>query len=214
MKQQTVLIGAVIAIAISGGVLYKFFAKPRSVDAATQSLFDAYTQVAAQEVSRLLGGRGGVVVLMWGPPADDARDPNGPPVVQAFCRALPRFGLRLLAKEQVAPVPEGYDIVWTAENYRSALERYPQAAALVSFVGDPQLSAENIHELPAHRPRLIVVRGGKVEAARKLFELGILDGAVLPCMEAPANDRPPKSAREWFDRFYLFVTPQSAAELH
>ncbi|HUK82840.1 MAG TPA: hypothetical protein VLZ12_09455 [Verrucomicrobiae bacterium] len=214
MSQRAVLIGAVVAIIGSGAVLYKYFAQPKTTDAASKNLFEAYTQVAAQEISHLLGGRGDVVVLMWGPPADDAKDPAGPPVVQAFCRALPRVGLRVLAKESVPPVPAGYDIVWTADNYRQILERYPQAAALVSFVGDPQVRAENVHELPARRPKLVVVRGGKAENARELFELGVLDGAVLPCVEPPSSDRAPKSAREWFDRYYLFITPQTASELH
>jgi hypothetical protein len=206
VSQRAKLIVALLAIVGSGAMLYKFFAKPKLMDDNSRNLFDAYTQVTAQEISHLLGGRGDVVVLMWGPPADDAKDPAGPPDVQAICRALQQAGLRVLAKERVPPVHAGYDVVWTAENYHQVLELYPQAGALVSFVGAPQLSAENIRALPASRPKLIVARGANAEIAQNLLDQGVLDGAVLPPTERSSSDHPPKTTREWFDKYYSFGT--------
>lgn len=213
MSQRAILIGAVLAMIVSGVMLYKFYTKPNSVDGATQNLFQAYTQVTAQEISHLLGGRGNVIVLIWGPPSDDASNPEGLPDVRAICAALQKAGLRVLAKESVPPVKSGHDLVWTAENYRSVQEHYPQAAALVSFVGSPQLSAENIRALPSPRPKLIVVRLAKVETAQPLLQQGVLDGAILPQTGARSSNHEPKTAREWFDKFYQFATPATAAQL-
>lgn len=206
MSQRTLLLVSFLGIIGSGVILYEFFAKPKSLDANSKSLFDAYTQVTAQEISHLLGGRGDVVVLMWGPPSDDAKDPAGPPDVQAVCLALQQAGLRVLAKEKIPPVQAGFDIVWTAENYHQVLETYPQAAALVSFVGVPQLSAENIRALPSSRPKLIVARGANAEIAQSLLDQGVVDGAVLPPVERAPSDHPPKTTREWFDKYYSFGT--------
>jgi len=213
MSQRARLIAAVLGSAVSGVVLYRFFAKPALMDDSSKNLFDACVQVTAQDVSRLLGVRGDVVVLMWGPPADDAKDPAGPPDVQAFCKALPRGGLHLLAKEKVPPVPAGYDIVWTEESYHLMLERYSQAGALVSFVGAPPLSPEGIGTLPSMRPKLVVARGAKTETVRELLQQGVVDGAVLPSGGPPASSRPPKTTREWSDKYYLFVTPATVSEL-
>jgi len=213
MSQRTVLIGAVLAMIVSGVMLYKFYTKPNSADGAAQSLFQAYSQVTAQEISRLLGGRGDVVVLIWGPPSDDASNPEGLPDVRAISAALQKDGLHVLAKESVPPVRSGHGLVWTAENYRSVQEHYPQAAALVSFVGSPQLSAEDIRALPSPRPKLVVVRLAEVETAKPLLQQGVLDGAVLPQTGAPPSNHQPKTAREWFDKYYLFATPANVGQL-
>ncbi|HUK81709.1 MAG TPA: hypothetical protein VLZ12_03665 [Verrucomicrobiae bacterium] len=213
MSQRSLMYGVLLAIAASGAILYKFYTKPSDSDLSTKSLFQAYTQVTAQEISRLLGGRGDVVVLMWGPPSDDASHPGGPPDVQAVCQALQRAGLKVVAKHPVPPVKTGYDIVWTAEDYRAVLEQYTRVAALVSFVGTPRLSDSDIQGLPSARPKLIVVRLAKPETTRPLLEQGVVDAAILPQVEPPFADRPPKTTREWFDKYYLFVTPATVAKL-
>jgi hypothetical protein len=205
MNQRTIMIGAVLALIFSGVMLFKFFRAPSLPDSATQNLFEAYTQVTAQEISHMVGGHGDVVVLVWGAPSDDASTPGGSPDVRAICAALQKDGLHVLAKESVPPVRTEHGIAWTAENYRSVLDQYPQAAALISFVGSPQLSAENIRALPATRPKLFVVRLAEPETAQPLLEQGVLDGAVLPQDQPPAGG-PPKTVRETFDKFYLFST--------
>ncbi|HUJ08614.1 MAG TPA: hypothetical protein VL171_01180 [Verrucomicrobiae bacterium] len=212
MSPRVTLIGAVAAMIVSGVVLYRTFSKSNPVDGATENLFQAYTQVTADEISRLLGGHGDVVVLMWGAPSDDATFPDGPPAVQALCQALQGHGLHV-TKDRVTPVREGREVAWTAENYRSVLESHSQATALISFVGSPQLTDDNIRALPSPRPKLIVVRLAKLETARPLLQQGVVDAAVLPQTDAPSIGHPPKTAREWFDKYYIFATPTTVAQL-
>jgi hypothetical protein len=213
MNQRGLVIGALLAMTLSGVMLYKFFTAPKFVDSATQNLFQAYTQITAQDISHLLGGRGDVVVLMWGPPSDDAVHPGGPPDVRAVCEALQKAGLHVVEKSSVPPARVGGRIVWTAESYRSVLEHYPQATALVSFIGTPKLSADNIRELPSPRPKLVVVRFADVETAQPLLEQGVLDGVILPSVGSPSSNHPPKTTQEWFDKYYLFITPATVSEL-
>jgi hypothetical protein len=61
MNQRTLVIGAVLAMALSGLLLYKFFTGSRSVDGATQNLSQAFTQVTAEKISKLLGGGRGTL---------------------------------------------------------------------------------------------------------------------------------------------------------
>jgi hypothetical protein len=129
-------------MALSGLMLYKFFTGSRSVDGATQNLSQAFTQVTAEKISKLLGGHGDVIVLMWGPPSDDAGHPGGPPDVLAMCQALQKACLYVVDKSSVPPVRVGSGTAWTVDNYRSVLGRYPQVAALVSFIGAPVERAE------------------------------------------------------------------------
>jgi hypothetical protein len=213
MSKRSTLIIAALAVLASGVMLFRFFTKPTN-DRSTQNLVEAYSQVTAKETSRLLGGHGDVVVLTWGPPSDDAGRPGGSPDVRAVCQELPRAGLKVVAKHPVPPVKAGYDIVWTAENYRAVLDQYPQVAAIISFVGTPQLTAQNIRALPSPRPKLIVVRSAQPESTRPLLEQGVVDAAVLPQVGAPPSKNPPKTTREWFDRYYLFATPATVAQLN
>ena len=48
-------------MALSGLLLYKFFTGSRSVDGATQNLSQAFTQVTAEKISKLLGGGRGTL---------------------------------------------------------------------------------------------------------------------------------------------------------
>ena len=206
MNQRAIVIGAVLALILSGVMIFKFFKAPSLPDSATQNLFQAYTEVTAQEISHMLGGHGDVVVLIWGSPSDDAGTPGGSPDVRAITAALQKDGLHIVAKSSVPPVRVGHDVAWTADNFRSVLDQYPQVAALISFVGSPQLSAENIRGLPATRPKLFVVRLAEPETAQPLLEQGVLDGAVLPQDQPPTGGGPPKTTRETFDKYYLFST--------
>ena len=81
-------------------------------------------------------------MLMWGPPSDDAGHPGGPPDVLAMCQALQKACLYVVDKSSVPPVRVGSGTAWTVDNYRSVLGRYPQVAALVSFIGAPVERAE------------------------------------------------------------------------
>ena len=206
MNQRAIAIGAVLALILSAVMIFRFFRATPLPDSATQNLFQAYTQVTAQEISRALGGHGDVVILMWGAPSDDAGTSGGSPDVRAISAALQKDGLHIVAKESVPPVRVGHSVMWTADNFRSVLNQYPQVAALVSFVGSPQLSAENIRALPSPRPKLFVVRLAEPETAQPLLDQGVLDGAVLPQDQPPTSGGPPKTAREWFNKYYLFST--------
>jgi hypothetical protein len=207
------MIGVLLAIALSGVMLYKFFTAPKFVDSSVQSLFQAYIQGTAEKVSHQLGGHGNVVVLMWGPPSDDALHIGGPPDVLAMCQAFEKDGLHVVEKNSVPPVRVPGRLIWTAENYRAVLEHYPQVDALISFIGSPRLNADNIRELPKRRPKLIVVRFAEAETAQPLLKEGVLDGAILSPDASASNNRPPKTTQEWFDKYYLFVTPETVSEL-
>ncbi len=149
---------------------------------------------------------------MWGPPSDDANHPGGPPVVLAMCQALQKGGLHVVDKSSVPPVRVRSGTAWTVDNYRSVLGQYPQVAALVSFIGAPQLSAQDARGLPSARPKLFVVRFANAETAQPLLEQGVLDGAVLPSVKPPSSDAP-KTPQEWYDKYYSFITPATASEL-
>jgi hypothetical protein len=68
--------------------------------------------------------------------------------------------------------------------------------------------------LPSSRPKLIVVRLAQPEKTRPLIEQGVVDAAILPQIGSPSSKVPPKTTREWFDKYYLFVTPATVAKLN
>jgi len=210
MKKRLTPLVAIFLIIGSGVMIARYFTKTNTrspIEGAEEELAGC-SEVLAQQTTRLVGNRGDIVVLTWGPPSDTAPD------MRAFCQALQRTGLRLGAKEIVPGVTVQQHLVWPAESYSELLERHAGAAAFVSFIGVPQLSAGDVRALPTRRPKLIVANPcGSEMIMRTLFQQGLVDGVMLPRSSPPASSKPPKTPQEWFDASYQFVTAETAASL-
>jgi hypothetical protein len=210
MKKRLTPLVAIVLIIGSGVMIARYFTKtntPQPIEGVEEELA-GFSEVLAQQTARLLGNRGDIVLLTWGPPSDTA------PSVRAFCQALQRTGLRLGAKEVVPGVRVNEHLVWPAQSYRELLERYADVGAFVSFIGVPQLSAGDVRALPTRRPKLIVANPcDSAMITRALFQQGLVDGVILPRFSPPASSAPPKTPQQWFDASYQFVTAETAASL-
>jgi hypothetical protein len=81
-----------------------------------------------------------------------------------------------------------------------------KADVLVSFIGTPNPSSDEMRELTNKVPRFIASTRD-LAAVKKLLEQHRLRDAIVPRYQfpAPGSDHP-KSSREWFDRYYQIVT--------
>jgi hypothetical protein len=80
--------------------------------------------------------------------------------------------------------------------------------AIVSLVGVPEISDQDLAQAKSV-PR-IVAETHSPEKLVNLLEKKILVSAVVPRFEFPApGPRKPKTGREWFDRYFQIITPDS-----
>ena len=131
-------------------------------------------------------------------------------LLAAFQRALPP-GLVVAARETVVVRPArstgrlAPGATFSMETYLDMLQRHPGLQGVVSFAGEPVVSAGTA--LPGEVPQLPLVcfcfLGDQVPA---LMKKGVVAAAVVP-RNTPTPYR--KVRGDWFDIMYQVVTPKN-----
>ena len=174
----------------------------------------AVGEILAEEIGRLLGGAGEVVILSRqvtheGPDATRER-------VASLTAALQHHATLKLAQTEWVPRPPPGTMDMGAmppEQVLAAIEKHPGAKALVVFAGLPPCSQPLVDKLAASSMKLVAVCGyGPI--ARRWLESKALAIAVVPRIrDLPDGTPAPKTTREWFDREYEIVTPETVGQL-
>jgi hypothetical protein len=92
------------------------------------------------------------------------------------------------------------------------LNKHASADVLVSFAGVPRLTAEQVAQLPARRPKVVVAVTYN-PPARAMFAQGVIHLALLPQPGADPTVSTSRSTAELFNTYYRLVTPQTAPSL-
>lgn len=101
----------------------------------------------------------------------------------------------------------------TANQLVHYLELHPEVKAFVVFAGLPPLSRALMQKLEFRSLKLVTV-GGYSPDVRRWLESRVLALAVIPRYGEPPPENPaPKSAKDWLDREFELVTPESAERL-
>ncbi len=170
--------------------------------------------VLAEEVGRLLGGRGTVVLLSRQPPEDG---PNANRErIEAFASAMKRRPTVTLAPTEWLPQPPlgTMDLgVVSPEQILAALEKNPKANAFVIFSGLPPYSRPLAEKVAARSLILMAVCGYNADV-RRWIESRALAVAVVPRFDDPPTGTPaPKTAKEWFECEFQMVTLETIGRL-
>jgi hypothetical protein len=165
----------------------------------------------ATQTLRLINNRGRVVLIETGykssPPstyADLTRTAFRQTLTGQSAVQLVHTETILLDDENPDPMLEGFP----AEVFLDLLQRHPDAAAIVSLIGPPRLSPQQMRALPVRRPKLIVV-AAYPEAAKPSLAAGVTALAIVPRVNAAPTETLPKTKAEWFNQLYE-ILPQSA----
>jgi hypothetical protein len=174
---------------------------------------DRYTAlgtVMAQKTTELCGGKGDIVLLVN--VADDNNETAFGKTQTAFRQALNQ-SIRITATERLSlpsPMP-GLDPLSPAQ-FRDLLQKYSTVAAIVTFVGVPNLSPEEISQLPSSRPKVVaVVTYGSPR--KSLFARGLLQLAAIAKPTLDQNTLNSGAAQEIFDAHYQLITPDTAGKI-
>ena len=205
-KRNLVITVCVLAIVVSlARLLMTTVGSSRKVDIGT---YEVLGTVCAEETSKLLRGDGQVVVITWD--TSHHKMPSVEAEVGSFRKGLGKAGrVSIRATESL-----GYSrppVVMerlTTERLMAIIKRYPGVDAIVSFVGIPALSGEEIKQWPRTAPKLVMV--GFHDPGTKLKELldaRVVQLAILPRpASAPNQSKKPETDRERFDQSFQIVT--------
>jgi len=100
----------------------------------------------------------------------------------------------------------------SSRKFVRAVKNHSHADAIISFIGAPKLSEDEIAEI-ATRPKFIA-ESSSTEHLPDLFAKQILQIAVVSRFVFPApGPHKPKTPQEWFDKRYQIVTASAVASI-
>src|SRR5262249_18991285 len=130
--------------------------------------------------------------------------------IQAFQNTMKQAGVR--AQTETYMVESSDPKFGTGRGLSSGLllkifNKYQHAGVIVSLIGVPRLTEEQIQQLPKSRPKLIVEVLSQ-DRRLKMLGGGLLQAAIVSRFVFPApGPKHPHTPREWFDRYFQIVTP-------
>jgi len=206
-KNKLIAAVCVLVIALSAGSMYRYFNAPNH----DVGLHRRVGEVMAEETAKAIGPKGRLVLVT----IPTASEPELKTQLEAFRRTLKKLGdyeikdheldTKDQAKYGLGAGLSGRRFVRTVKNHRDV-------NAIVSFVGAPKLSDDEIKELST-MPKFIAETRSP-DHLPKLFEKKVIQVAVASRFTFPApGPRKPKTPQQWFDKRYQIVTADSVPEL-
>ena len=204
-RQKLLLVGSLLVIAVSAVWICYYEFGSSDVNVPLQRTVG---QVLAEETARVTGQPAKIVVVT-------VNTPNAPELkvqLDAFQKDLKRLGNITIADKVVLDPGDNpkyrAGAGLSAKHLLKIIRKHAGADAIVSFVGTPQLSDQDLAQLHA-MPKLVADTHSP-EKLVNLLDKKILVSAVVPRFEFPApGPRKPHTAREWFDRDFQVITPDS-----
>ncbi len=176
------------------------------------SLHKAVGRVLAEETARLVNRHGKLVLIAMETSAGSELEMQ----LKEFERAIKAFNGISIAKNYALETDKkpkyGVGSGLSARRFVRIVNKNTTADAIVSFVGAPDLSDDEIRQLQA-KPKFIV-EARSAEKLKKLFDKQVLHAAVVSRFQFPAPvEGKPRTPREWFDKRFQIITTENAASL-
>jgi hypothetical protein len=175
-------------------------------------IHDAIGEVMGQEVLKLSGGKGRVVLIQRDSrtthsPASDAQ-------VRALARVLRAGGSQIAVTNvmkvdplRVPSVPPG--------DFFQILKKAAEGDVVVSLLGPPALTDQMAGKLDASGAKVVALCAGAVPRTvnlKELFQKNLLNVAVVDRPSPPALTGDGATGRALFDRYYQVITAANAGE--
>jgi hypothetical protein len=205
-KQALVVIACLAVIAISAVWTYRTqFAAPRF----NVVLHQAVGRAMAEETARLLGNKGKIVVVAM----EFSKVPELQTQIEEFEKTLKQLGsvtVKETYKLETEDKPQyGLGSGLSGRRYVRIVNKNTNALAIVSFVGAPHLTDDEIAQLKTV-PKLIA-ESRSADKLKRLFDKQALHVAVVARFQFPTPVKGrPSTHREWFDQRFQVVTPTNA----
>lgn len=153
---------------------------------------------AAEQACQLIEDRGKVAV--WIADTKLTKNQGIDQMLDSFCAALKKHGQVQL--EEIERI-EVNSIGLSSEDFHTLFEKSSGADAIVSFLGAPSLSAEEIKSLQTPRPKIIALDNCmNPELLNRLLQGNVIQTAIVPKAISAADMPDPSTPHEWFERNY------------
>jgi hypothetical protein len=208
MAKNTIT-GLLVLLTICGGAFFLLHKSPEPAERLALYASEVLGQRAGEEVARLLGDKGQIAVL--GLETTPGQAPSYVNLLAVFTKTLNARHVKVASTKFISGGLSRLMIGTglTGDEYRQLLEQTSKMNAIVSFVGPPALSPDELQSFQANGPPLVVV---------DMF--GAVKGPALPAMveakavalaiqarsgaEVAQQQTPPANL---FDHYYKILRP-------
>lgn len=201
-------VGSIAAIVTSCcWIYYREFKAPRH----NVPLHEKVGEIMAEQTARLVGPKGYLVVIT----ISTQNEPELETQLEAFRHKLKLLGRYDIKMHEVGTKDQpkyALGAGLSGRRFVRTVKNYPKADGIVSFVGAPRLSDEEVAEL-TKCPRF-VAETKSPEHLPKLFDKKIIQVAVASRFVFPApGPQKPKTAQDWFEKRYQIVTSEEVRSI-
>jgi hypothetical protein len=174
----------------------------------------AVGEVLAEEVSKLAGA-GGKVLVIGRASAKEGQNASGEQIASFTAAMGKRPSAKIVNSEWLPPAPAGaMDLGgMSAEDLVRLLEAHPEANTFVVFAGLPPFDPALAEKLEARSVKLMAVCGYSANMRRWFEGKGLVQAVVPRLGDPPVETGAAKTTRDWFDREFEVLTPDSIAGL-
>ena len=213
MRQKITIIITSLIIAIAlGSILLRHQRPP-----ADRRLYASLGQVLADETVKAIQGQGRVVIVAYGNTLS-ASEPRQSPDLRLGPlrdRLKQEGGISVAATELISPDPNANNGLpgCSAAELRKLLQLHATAAAIVFLTELPEWNEVNSFIPKSNIPKLLAIDTVNPQLNRHYggyFTSGLLAALIGPLtqpVQVPSS--PPKTPREWFDKYYQVYTLQN-----
>jgi hypothetical protein len=196
------IVAGIAVFAVAGSIISVWRTMHRT-EGPNLELFRAVGRGVAEQTAGLVGKQKELVLVAWDPKRSPFPDVDAQ--ANAFIKAAKKLGLSVVATQLLPLTSDGTRGV-PGEQFLELGRRFP-TAVIVSFVGPPLLTAEQLRGLPASRPKCVVVTAEVDWQLKRALLKHVIDLAFLP------GRRPVSAESKSTSPPYLILTPDTAADL-
>ncbi len=206
-KKAAIVGASLVAIALSAFVMYRQLKAP----AFNVALHQRVGQVMAEQTAKALGQKGRVVLIT----IPTGGEPELATQLDAFRATLKKLGdFEIKEKELDTKDQPKYGVGngLSGRRFLRTIKNNPNADAIVSFVGVPSVSDEELADLK--KVPKFIAETRSPDHLPKLFEKRLIEVAVVSRFVFPApGPVQPGTPQEWFDKRYQILTADAAATI-
>ena len=207
-KNLLLAVGSLLAIAGSGlWIYFREFKTP----AHNVLLHRRIGEIMAEQAANLVGSKGRLVILT----IPTGSEPELQTQLEAFRRKLKTLGSYEIKEHEFDTKDQakyGLGSGLSGRRYVRAIKNNPKAELIISFIGAPKLSEEDLAELK--NPPKFIAETKTPDHLPKLFEKNLIQVAIASRFIFPApGPQKPKTPQDWFDKRYQIVVAESIRDL-
>jgi hypothetical protein len=160
-----------------------------------------------------LGGKGRIALMV--PDTSEGKFPGAAIQLKAFHAALRRANLAL-ALTNVVRIDPNRVLRAPPGDFADLLKKFADADVVVSLLGPPVLSGDQKARMGEKHPKVIAVCTGdlpKQVNLKAIFAEQLLHAAIISRPGVGLTTPTSENAADWFQHYFLWVTPQNLADL-